>query len=294
MTSLYLCNRRVTAVVGRGGRRGVKVSAVYQAELPEGCLINGVVTGETALVEAMKEFISTNALPTDKVGLVLNSTQFVHRVLTLPTLPEKKLRTLITREMSGSGDMALPLDDYMVMSTDKKTRTTTLLATRVDKSALDPMMTLAEQLGLKIQCIDFALACLMKLVALLPELENSTFIVHVLDGENLYSTLFEQGVYKYSTRSRMFNTRGTAEFGTELAQKTSGIVQFHTTSKDAAPITDVYFSGVDETELLMYAPGCEALQLRAGMFPDAPGRVTLPEGCRLAQCLYTTGNLIAR
>ena len=99
--------------------------------------------------------------------------------------------------------------------------------------------------------------------------------------------------YDYSTRSRLFNPRGSAESGTEIAQKLSGLIQFHTTSKSEHRIETVCFAGSTADDLAVCRPGCEALGLQVARFPDSP-TVRLPSGTALADVLYAAGNLIAR
>ena len=55
-----------------------------QTELPEGCLINGVITNEADLTAALKEFFTANKLPMNRVALIAGGSQFMHRILTLP------------------------------------------------------------------------------------------------------------------------------------------------------------------------------------------------------------------
>ena len=54
LTSLYLCNRTVYAAVGSPTANGAKITAACQTELPEGCLINGIITNEAELTAALK------------------------------------------------------------------------------------------------------------------------------------------------------------------------------------------------------------------------------------------------
>ena len=53
LTSLYLCNRTVYAAVGVPAANGARVTAACQTELPEGCLINGIITNEGELTAAL-------------------------------------------------------------------------------------------------------------------------------------------------------------------------------------------------------------------------------------------------
>ena len=55
LTSLYLCSRTVYAAVGSPTARGARITAAASTQLPEGCLINGVITNEADLAEALKE-----------------------------------------------------------------------------------------------------------------------------------------------------------------------------------------------------------------------------------------------
>lgn len=294
MTSLYLCNRDVHALVGRSSGKGVKITTVCHAVLPEGCLINGVITNEGALVAALQEFFQANGLPKKNVCLVVNSSQFQHRTVTVPAMPEKKLRDVVQRELNTAGEAVQPLDDYMVLEQNSKDHSSTLLAMRIEKSLVDSYMALAEEVGLHITCIDLALACEIKLIRSLPALAEQTFIMLVLDGSNLYSTLYETGQYKYSTRTRLFNSRGTPESGTEIVQKISGIVQFQMASKSTNRITNVYFAGATKDDLAVCAGGLEILQLEQAVFPEASNRIKLPDNCALADSIYTVGNLIGR
>ena len=292
MTSLYLCNRTVYAAVGSPARGGAALSVVCQAELPEGCLINGIITNEAALTDALKGFFAANALPAKRVALVLGGSQFQYKVLTLPDLPEKKLRPIVTKEL-GMGAESQTLDDWMLLHRDPKAHSQTVLATRVDRSVIEGVLSVAKGAGLTLCCIDIGLASIIKLVRGIPALAGKTFILLAFDGENLAALLFVQGQYSYSTRSRLFNTRGTPEAAAEIAQKLSGILQFHLTNKSDHRITDVYFAKCGAGELESCRPGAEALGLTVSMLPDAPG-LRLPSGCCAADAVFAAGSFFGR
>jgi len=132
LTSLYLCSRTVYAAVGTPTGSGARVVAAAQTELPEGCLINGVITNEADLTAALKEFFTANKLPMNHVALIAGGSQFMHRILSLPAMSEKKRMAVLSHELaSGGAEVRAPLDDYMLLSRDAKTRVDTVLATRV-------------------------------------------------------------------------------------------------------------------------------------------------------------------
>ena len=294
LTSLYLCSRTVYAAVGSPNARGARITAAASTQLPEGCLINGVITNEADLAEALKAFFADNKLPTGRVALIAGGSQFMHRIMELPAMSEKKRLAVLSHELSSSGaETTAPLDDYMLLSRDAKTRTDTVLATRVEQSVIAGYDALAKDAGFKLTCIDLGLAAPIKAVRTIPALQNGTFVVLQFDDDTISACLFVQGQYTYSTRSRLFNPRGTAESGTEIAQKLSGLIQFHIASKSEHQIDTVYFAGADAKDFTVCRPGCEALALKVEQFPDSP-TVSLPKGTALADVLYAAGNLIAR
>lgn len=294
LTSLYLCSRTVYAAVGSPTARGARITAAASTQLPEGCLINGVITNEADLAEALKAFFADNKLPTGRVALIAGGSQFMHRIMELPAMSEKKRLAVLSHELSSSGaETTAPLDDYMLLSRDAKTRTDTVLATRVEQSVIAGYDALAKDAGFKLICIDLGLAAPIKAVRTIPALQSGTFVVLQFDDDTISACLFVQGQYTYSTRSRLFNPRGTAESGTEIAQKLSGLIQFHIASKSEHQIDTVYFAGADAKDFTVCRPGCEALALKVEQFPDSP-TVSLPKGTALADVLYAAGNLIAR
>ena len=186
LTSLYLCNRTVYAAVGSPTANGAKITAACQTELPEGCLINGIITNEAELTAALQGFFAANELPTQRVALAVGGSQFNHRVLTLPRMSEKKRAAVLTREFStGGADVTAPLDDYMLLSTDKKTKADTVLATRVESAVIETYINLAAACGLKLYSIDLALAGQIKLVRATPELAGKSFVMLQFDGDSL-------------------------------------------------------------------------------------------------------------
>ena len=293
LTSLYLCNRTVYAAVGTPAANGATLTAVCQDELPEGCLINGVITNESDLAAALRDFMARNDLPAKRVALCVGGSQFQHKLLTLPAMSEKKRYAVLAQELSTAGVEAdAPLDDYQLLRRDAKAKTDTVFACRVESAVVESYAALAKDAGFTIHSLDYSLSGQLKLVAATPALAG-TFVVLQFDGDTLLASLYEQGVFHYASRSRLFYPRGTAESGSEIAQKLSGLVQFHIANKGAEPIAAAYFGGCTPQDLAVCRAGCEGLGLSAEVFPDSPN-LHLPDGVHLADAMFAAGNLIAR
>ena len=68
------------------------VRNVYTMKTPEGSILNGVITDAAALSSALKDFWKTNRLPKTGIQLIVNSPQFMVRLMEIPTLsPQKSL-----------------------------------------------------------------------------------------------------------------------------------------------------------------------------------------------------------
>ena len=72
-----------------------------------------------------------------------------------------------------------------------------------------------QAVGFKLYSIDLGLAAPIKAVRTIPDLQQKTFVLLQFDDDTISACLFVQGQYTYSTRSRLFNPRGSAESGTE-------------------------------------------------------------------------------
>ena len=99
-TILYLSNQLVQVVEAVEKGRTVKVQNIWQDEAPEGSIINGIITDEEAFLSWVKAFFAKNRIPRKEVTLVINSSQFVHKVLQFPKLKEAELKKMISREFA--------------------------------------------------------------------------------------------------------------------------------------------------------------------------------------------------
>ena len=70
---------------------------------------------------------------------------------------------------SGGAEVRAPLDDYMLLSRDARTRVDTVLATRVEQSVIAGYDALAKAVGFKLYSIDLGLAAPIKAVRTIPD-----------------------------------------------------------------------------------------------------------------------------
>lgn len=291
VTSIFIGNRYVRVAVGKAGEKRVEVQRLHTLMLDEGCLINGVITNEETLRAQLGAFWKAENLPTQNVALVIDSTQFLSKTVRVPILNEKQTLEVVKKELAPIETRQDPLVDYMLMSTDKATKTNLILASSVERGFIKAYASLFDALGVRLKCIDTAMASIIKLVNFLPLFKNKTCILLVFDGDNLHAVLVENGEYKYASRSRIFAAHGSADFGSEVTRTASGVLQFEASEKTGYQAKEVYFAKCDEIDFEACVPGCQTLNLSAEYIPDS-NIVTLPANDKLYENVYVVGNLI--
>lgn len=248
-TSVYLSNNTINAVVGNGGKR-IRVKRVCSVEIPEGSLINGIITNEADLSDQLKEFWAQNKLPKKDVALVINSSQLVLKTLTLPKAGDKKIREVLPMEFGDVSDQKDPILDYMLESADKGTLS--VHAVMTDRSFVQGYLNLFKELGIKVSSISVARTCRNKLLGTLKQVRDKVCVVHMIDGTSISSMLWVNGKSVYATQRRVFCEPGTAQFGTELARLVNNIQQFAITQQIHEKIETVYLAGTQGDEFEIY------------------------------------------
>ncbi len=253
-TSVYLSNNNINAVVGSGGGR-IRVKRVCSTQIPEGSLINGIITNEADLAEQLKEFWAANKLPKKDVSLVINSSQFVLKDLTLPKTSDKKIRETLPLEFGDVTDQKDPIQDYMLMKAGKKQ--ISVYAVSVDRSFVQGYLNLFAGLGIKVSSVGVARMCRNKLLGTLKQINSKACVIHMVDGTSINSMLWVDGSAVYTTQRRVFCEAGTPQFGVELARLVNNIQQFAITQQIQQKIETVYLAGATKEEFEIYR---EAMQ----------------------------------
>lgn len=260
IVSVYLSNNIINAVVGSGGRK-IRADRVYTTQIPDGSLINGIITNEAELTEHLRNFWQENRIPKNNVELVINSSQLVMKTLTLPRTNEKKLREMLPLEFGDVSDQKEPLFDYMIERKQKKGKTITLQAVMAERSYIMGYLEMFRSFGVKVTSIGVARICRTKLLSSMKQLKEHTCMVLTVDGTSINSMLWVNGESVYSTQRRVFCEPGTPQFGAELARIVSTIQQFAITQQIQDKIEIVYLTGVSREEFEIYGQSVEEMEL---------------------------------
>lgn len=194
------------------------------------------------------------------VKLVLPSTYSSARITQIPYATGKQLTKMAEHAVSESA--AEGVVDYGITYSDKK-EGITLCCASVEEDICNRMMAICEEIQLPVREITVPMEGYLKGLSQLKAYANKTAIFLFFEDSGVTSILYKNGVYLYSTRSRIFSERGTLDFGTEIVRNISGIMQFYATTKSEIPITDVYYAGCMEDDFEVCLAGIRTMNLQS-------------------------------
>jgi hypothetical protein len=259
ITTLFLANSNIQAVVGTRGKK-VRIRKVCSAKIPEGSLINGIVTNEAELAEQLKTFWQENHLPTKDVELVINSSQFVLKQFTVPVMKDRKIRDAIPLEFSDVNDLSEAVFDYLA---EKKTasKQLPLHAVMADRGYLQGYLQLFKSIGVTVTAIRPMRICLIRALQSLKQLHHKTCVILMVDGSIISSNLWSEGTSIYNSQKRVFCEPGTEQFGYEIARVLSNIQQFASTQNLSDQLQEVYLTGAAPEEFQIYRAILQEMEL---------------------------------
>lgn len=256
------------------------IQLVYQqkdgcktAEIPleKGCILNGVIIDPNAIKTALA---SVNPLP-KSVTLVVDSSNIMTKKMQVPAVSQKKLLEIV----KGEFDLFQKDDQYLFdANVLQQGAMLTVMSYAVNKDFIDAYRAIFEKLSIKVTRIEVAINGIIKHVAQIPQLQNETFLLNILSGDNMLSLLFEQGQYKLTNRNRLLQT-GQDGATAELYSKLSSMVQFSQSEKSAYSIQRSYYIGLSVDQLLalaQYTAGVSGVEIRPYIDPSMPDEFIYP------------------
>ena len=211
--------------------------------------------------EQWKEALTTykNTYNPGSVKLVLPASYSSTRMTQIPYATGRQLTKMaekVVAEQTGEG-----VSDYSVVQADKK-KGTCLCCASAESNVLHSLMDICKEIELNVKDISVPMEGYLRGLSQITLYKNKTAIFLIFEENSVTSILFKEGMYLYSTRSRIFSERGTVNFGTEIVRNISGMLQFYSTTKSATPITDVYYAGCMDDDFEVSIEGIENLNLK--------------------------------
>ncbi|MEG1537478.1 MAG: hypothetical protein RR387_04265 [Clostridiales bacterium] len=268
-TSIYIDNHQFRAIVGKDNGRTVKINKYCYQSLAPGLVKNGVIENFSGLAQSLSVFFAQNHLSRRQVNLVLDCDSAVTKIMETPLLPAKKLRQLIQGEFTAQNGTDL-LCDYQVLKPVIKPAGGRILACGLDKQITGQFLDLFNRIGVELVNMDLALTCAIHFCNRINGLRRQTYIVTVLEGTDIVSMLFIDGVYSVSNRSRLFEQRGTPAAAVEISRTLSSLAQFNTAQKNGQVITNAIICGMQGDEMDFCADISALLDMQVEIMPEWP------------------------
>jgi hypothetical protein len=234
-------------VAGDAGAKSVRIRKHAEIVLPDGGMINGIITDEEVMTRFFAQVRSDYGLGKEATMLVINNNNIQAKSLEIPPVPEDMAIEFIRREYSQYSENDNSVYDYAVLSPKGAGGGVRILAVGAPRDLIASYRRVLVSAGFDLKRIDIGLNCQIKLARFLPQLQQGSVILALIDGRMLTLTLFENGNYVISNRYRLPRTDDASALTEEIGGNISSMIQFNKTQKDSAAITVAYIAGTDET-----------------------------------------------
>ncbi len=246
-TIVFFSNDGIQIIQGTMKRGQLIVSHFQTLPFEPGTLINGVITNEDAVKQIISEAAANNKKLFKNVKLIIDSSLIAIKNVAVPKLKPKELEALAVAEFEDSaGNYEELLVDYSMIPGPEGMN---IFCCGIEKRVVEAYVNLFKSVNIPIMSIDAGLNAIVQYVSGSKDYNGMTFAINILDGKNLVSILFENGIYVFSNRSRLLAERGTNAFAEELSAKLSSLIQFNKSQKSEYSLNMSVYAGMDEYEL---------------------------------------------
>ena len=258
--------------------------------------------GKIALAEQGNELAMENILLQMKqkigslpkqVDLVIQSTEVINKIVEVPILSHAKLMPIVKSELIEFIEAGTEyVYDFSVISDLSITKTTgRILCVAMPKPLLLEYKELFQKVKINLSSMDITMSAQIKLMNQIHNQKSQTYILGILDGNQLKTSLYVYGEIVYNSISRV-TERGNLGLISELNRVLSSFIQFNKSQKNDTDVEEIFLCGLQDLEKTF----CQNLTTALGIdtkFLDAPDYVdsnAVPEYC-LQEYIYTSGNL---
>jgi hypothetical protein len=298
--SIYCSPTHLKIIVGDADSKAVKIRDFMEIPLPEGGMINGIITDEKIMTSFMGAVNDRFALAKETSLLVIHNNSIQTKRMDVPPLTDRKVLELIRREFGQYSDEETDgVYDFVVLNPKAASGGVTILAVGVGRALLQTYKTVLVGAGYDLKNINIGINCAIKLSRFLPQLRTGTYILVRADGRYLGLALFENGDYRISNSYRLVCDADSPEWSGEVGNHLSSMIQFNKGQRSAADISTAYFAGITDSQLsalqanLTYLGiDIKELNLRDNLHID--GKAAGKSGFNPGEYLFNIGNLLKK
>jgi len=263
-------------IVGSADANSVKVDDFAMFSLPEGAMINGIITDEDTVIRYLSGIGSNMSLFRQEAMLVVDNNSIRTKVMEMPSVPEAKMLEFIAREIGVVGESGEANDvfDYTVLEPKIEGGGSRILAVAVDRDFLQAYRNTFTSSGFNLKSINIGINAVNKIARVSPHLMTGACILAIVDERNLTLMLYEGGSYKITNKYRLMGLDDSPEWRQEIGNNISSIIQFHKGQRPTEEISAAYFAGLSPAQTSALAEPLSFLGIQIGML-DLASRVKI-------------------
>ena len=270
-TAIIFTDNMIKLVCGTAKGSRVNLTHYETVTLPEGSLINGIITDEDTVRESLAELRKKGSIGS-KVRIAIDSSDILYIVTDIPLLKPAEIYDAVQREFDNlDSQYEEQIFDYTVLErhigSEKKGK---ILCCAMGKPMLEAYKTVFKNAGVQLLSCDMRLNCILKAVELFPDLKKNRFVLSFIENGKILSCLFADGQFLFSNRIYLNSEEGTSEYASEIMGNISTINQFYKSEKGDVFLENVYFHGIGQDDLALCAPYAGALGVQLSLFPQSP------------------------
>ncbi|MCD7727421.1 MAG: pilus assembly protein PilM [Ruminococcus sp.] len=289
--SIFISNNFINVTAGSLQKNKLNVTKCIKTPIQEDLVINGIIMNEDRLADALKNIWADNGGLAKSAKLVVSSTSVLVKKLRVPAVNDRKLLDIIKDEYSEVENYNNLVYDYRVLNPKVKEGGMEVLACACEREFIESYISLFEKSGITLEAITPALSSIINTTSLYKDLSHGTYVIANLDGNNLANTLFVNGEYYYSSRSRLLEDFGTEDADNEMYRILSSLIQFNKSQKTGFDVTNIFFTGdINEQSTQIGAQLSRALEVKVGTL-DAKDVSNIQDRYQFNKLFYTLGNL---
>ena len=274
--SLYFSTTQLKIIVGSGDTNSVKVDDFAMFSLPEGAMINGIITDEDTMIRYLSGIGTNMNLFKQEAMLVADNNNIRSKVMDMPSVPEAKMLEFIARDIGvvSDGGEVNDVFDYTVLNSKIEGGGSRILAVAVDRDFLQAYRNTFASAGFNLKSINIAVNAANKIARVSPHLMTGARILAIVDERNLTLMLYEGGDYKITNKYRLLGSDDTPEWRQEIGNNISSIIQFHKGQRPTEEISAAFFAGLSPAQTSALAEPLSFLGIEIGML-DLISRVKI-------------------
>lgn len=292
-TAIYIGNEKMQMVCGARKGDSLNLDTFAQISLPEGAVLNGVITNEELFVMSFRQLMTEHPDMLDrKVRLLIGGDQILTKLSIAPRIPEKQMLEWIKGEFSESETKEEMLYDYRVIRRDEEGDLALICAAQ--KEMIGSYIDIFDELGVELESIGAGLDSQIKLLEFLPETCDDSFIFLTLDGSSLYASIYVDGIFRISNWTRLFSERSTPPISGEIERMVSNLMQFSHTEGYAQDIKKIYVCGCRRDEIFIFKNIAERFSLPTDLLRNREGLIKTDgdKKVRVDEYVYAIGTLL--